>query len=169
MSLIPIIVTLTASSILCHSNARIKTGVKPGKGCGITEPIHQAKGDLEEALPCSFASVPLRVTLEPITELLTPLNFEPSDEYEIPSGINLTYLTELFEKGNSQYCSSILGLTDEQCTTELTGCGYTGYCAFGMLCMDDPSSPSKFTCGKHFLNADLCMLTFVASFSVSRQ
>jgi len=117
--------------------------------------------NLDEWASSDFTPVPLRVSLEPIAELLTPLNFEPSDEYGIPAGINLTYLHDLFNEVNPGYCTDILGLTASQCESELTGCGYNGYCAFGMTCMNDPESELRFTCGTmDYVCVSSCFLIF---------
>jgi len=47
--------------------------------------------------------------------LLRPLNWEPSEEYRIPSGINVSFVSDLFDSMEDKYCTRILGLSAREC------------------------------------------------------
>jgi len=61
------------------------------------------------------------MVVEPLVNLLTPRNFKASQEYSIPAGINISYVRNLFEEMNANFCTDILGLSPENCTKEEKG------------------------------------------------
>jgi len=77
--------------------------------------------NLDQWVDEDFEPVPIQLTVEPLVNLLTPRNFEASEEYSVPPGINITYVINLFNAMNENFCSDIMGLSPENCTTEEKG------------------------------------------------
>jgi len=77
--------------------------------------------NLEDWARQEFSPVPIKLHIEPLSNLITELNFSPSDDYAVPNGINVTYVVDLFNNLNANFCRNVLNLTEDQCTKKDKG------------------------------------------------
>jgi hypothetical protein len=69
----------------------------------------------------TFKPVPIRLVVEPITNLINPVNLGVDANYGIPEALDVDGMMAFFEQNNKLYCQHILGLTTYQCNQQLTG------------------------------------------------
>ena len=91
--------------------------------------------DLQTWVGDNFAPVPIKLKLQLISKLLTENNLAKSSEYGLDRNLDSQGLKKLLEDGNrNYYCTDILGLTKQECQTEVQGCGLSDACEWGQIC-----------------------------------
>ena len=100
-----------------------------------------------------------RKKLVPISELFTEENLSKDPNYNIRWNLDHCALKYVFSKVAASYCTRILGLSDEECNTEPTGCGLkSDNCkAEGKICKNDPSSDGGYQCETPGMNLILAI------------
>jgi len=76
---------------------------------------------LDDWATSDFSPVPLKVTIDSIKNLFKPINFQASDDYGIPEGVNITFLRNLFDEMEFEYCLKYLQLSEVECQETLSG------------------------------------------------
>ena len=100
---------------------------------------------LTEWAQSNYDPVPLKLTLTPVTELLTDENLSPNVEYGIPEGLNAAALRYLLEEGQLKYyCTNVLGFSQEECDYKSTGCGVNDDCGPNQYCLNNPKMENGF-------------------------
>ena len=101
-----------------------------------------------------------RKKLVPISELFTEENLSRNSTYRIKWDLDHCALKYVFSKVAASYCTRLLGLSAEECSTEPTGCGLkSDNCEVGKICKNDASADGGTRCETRGINSSNQLFT----------
>ena len=89
---------------------------------------------------------PYRFKLALISELFEPGFISKSEEYGFSGDLDAEALKTMFNSVAQEYCSTILGKSETECSEELKGCGLNDNCPLDEKCRNSPNSPDGYEC-----------------------